>query len=109
MAARGKRRGLWARGRGAEKPQIGLVDEGRCLQCLPRLFMGESGCRQLAQLVINKRKQLFGGLGIALIDLGEDTSYVGHVSRIASQKASCQEMLDVDWGGTKPGGQSPPY
>jgi hypothetical protein len=42
------------------RAQIGLVNEGRGLERLPRLFLGEALRRQLTQLVIDQRQELVG-------------------------------------------------
>jgi len=39
-----------------------LVDQGGGLQRLTRLFLGKPGRRQLAQLVVDQRQKLLGGV-----------------------------------------------
>lgn len=49
----------------AQKSQIGFVNEGGGLQCLPWLLMSQLCRRELAKFVVNERQQLVGGRWIA--------------------------------------------
>src|SRR5262249_22632470 len=49
----------------AHQAQVGLVDQGRRVQGLPRLFLGQLGRRQLAQLLVDQRQELRGGVRVA--------------------------------------------
>ena len=52
----------------SNKSEIGLVDQGSRLKCLPWLFLGYFGGRELPQLLIDHGQQLLGGLSVALFD-----------------------------------------
>ena len=54
------------------QPQIRLVDQGRRLQRLPRLLLGQLRRRQLPQFVVDQRQQLLGRRRIAGFDLRQD-------------------------------------
>jgi hypothetical protein len=45
---------------------------------LAGLLLGQLLGRQLAQLVVDQRQQLLGGLGVALFDGGQDAGNIGH-------------------------------
>ena len=51
----------WARS-ASDQPQVRLVDQGRGLERLPRLLLGQLLRGQLAQLVVDQRQQLLGRL-----------------------------------------------
>ena len=53
-----------------DQPEIGLVHQGRGLQRLPRLLLGQFLRGQLPQFVVDQRQKLLGGSRIALFDLG---------------------------------------
>ena len=46
----------------------------------PGHLIGHLDRREFAQLLINERKQLFGGFGIALLNAVEDVRDVAHAS-----------------------------
>ena len=50
-----------------DQPQVGLVDQGRRLQRLAGLLLGHPRGRQLAQLVVDQRQELLGGVRVALL------------------------------------------
>jgi hypothetical protein len=54
------------------------MHQGRGLQSLPRLLLGQPLGRELAQLIINQRQQLLCGVRIALLDGGQNTGDVAH-------------------------------
>ena len=58
----------WRLARVADQPQVGLVDQGGGLERLARLLLGQPLRRQLAQLVVDQRQQLLGGVRVALLD-----------------------------------------
>ena len=60
------------------QPKIGFVDQGRGLERLAGLLLGQFLRRQLAQLVVDQRQKLLGGVGIALLDGGQDAGNVVH-------------------------------
>ena len=64
-----------------DQPEVGLVDQGRGLERLPRLLLGQLLRGQPAELVIDQRQQLLGGLGIALLDRREDPCHFIHRRR----------------------------
>jgi hypothetical protein len=48
------------------------------LERLTRRFLGELLSRQFAQLVIDQRQQLLGGMRVALLDGQQEAGYFGH-------------------------------
>jgi hypothetical protein len=54
------------------------VDQGGCLERLARLLLRQLLRRQLAQLVVDQRQELLGGVRVALLDGGEDARDVAH-------------------------------
>ncbi len=58
------------------QPQVSLVDQGRGLKRLARFLTRQLLRGEFAQLVVDKRQQPFGGLGLALFDRHEDAGYV---------------------------------
>ena len=63
---------------GVHQPQVRLVDQGRGLERLAGLLLGQLLGGQLAQLVVDQRQELLGRLGVALLDGREDdvTSFI---------------------------------
>ena len=57
---------------------VGFVDQGRGFERLPWLLLSELLGRQLAQLVVDQRQELFGRLRVALLDVQEDAGHVRH-------------------------------
>ena len=47
----------------------------------PGVSAGQPGGGELAQLVVDEREQLGGGLGVALLDGGQDVGDVGHAAK----------------------------
>ena len=66
---------------GIDQPEVGLVDQGGGLEGLPRLLLGQLLRGQFAQLVVDQRQQLLGGLGVALLDRREDPCHFIHRRR----------------------------
>jgi hypothetical protein len=62
------------------QPEVGLVNECRRLERLPRLFVCQFCRRQLPQLVIHQRQELLGCRRIAGFNLREDHRHIGHGS-----------------------------
>jgi hypothetical protein len=62
----------------ADQAQVGLVDQGGGLERLPRRFPGQLLGGQFAQLVVDQGQELAGGVGIALIDRGQDSANLAH-------------------------------
>jgi hypothetical protein len=56
------------------------MNQGRRLQRLPRLLVGQLRRGQLAQLLIHQREKLLDGGGIPGVDLQKNTSDVAHRS-----------------------------
>ena len=54
------------------------MDQGRGLERLARLLLGQPLGRQLAQLVVDQRQELLGRLRVALLDGREDAGHVVH-------------------------------
>ena len=67
-----------ARASRSDQPQVRLVDQGGGLERLPGLLLRQPLGGQLAQLVVDQRQELLGGLGVALLDRREDASDVVH-------------------------------
>ena len=63
---------------GVDEPQICLVDGGRRVQRVAGRFLGHPGCREFAQLLVDQRQKLPGGVRIALFDGGKDAGHVIH-------------------------------
>ena len=60
------------------QPQVSLMDKGRRLERLAGLLLRHLLCRQFAQLVVDQRQELLGGVGVTLIYGREDAGDVGH-------------------------------
>jgi hypothetical protein len=76
---------------GVHQAEVGLLDQGGGLERLAGLLLGQLRRCQLAQLVIDQRQELLGGLGIALLDGGQDTRDVGHASDGITRDSAEQE------------------
>jgi hypothetical protein len=86
-----------------DQPQVRLMDEGRCLQRLPRLFAGQLCRRQPAQLVVDKRQQLRGGVRVAPLDSGQDAGHVAHRQSCKARRSRAilspsRSGWAVEWG-----------
>ena len=67
--------------------QVGFVDEGGCLQGLAGLFLGQALGGQLAQLVVHEGQELLRGVGIALLDGGQDAGHFVHRAHQEDQES----------------------
>ena len=54
----------------------------RRLKGLAGLFLGQLPRRQLAQLLVNQRQELLGGMGIALLDAAQDARELVHAVQV---------------------------
>jgi len=61
-----------------QQAQVSLVNERRGVEGLSRLLLGELLRRQFAELVIDERQQLTGGVRITLFDGFQDPRHVAH-------------------------------
>jgi hypothetical protein len=57
------------------------MHQGRGLESLSRLLLGHLLRRELAQLVVDQRQQLLGGLGIALLNCAQNLRNITHWQR----------------------------
>ena len=64
------------------EPQVCLVDEGGGLERLAGPLAGQLLRRQLAQLVIDQRQELAGGVRIAVGDGVQDARDLAHAARL---------------------------
>jgi hypothetical protein len=62
----------------ADQAQIGFVNKCGGIERLAGLFLGHLVGREPAQLVIDQRQELLGGVRVALVDGGKDPSDIGH-------------------------------
>ena len=60
------------------QPQVRLMHQGRGLKRLPRFLLGELLRRQFAQLVVDERQELLGGLRVALFDCRQNAGHITH-------------------------------
>lgn len=54
------------------------MDQSRRFQCLARPLLGQFARGKVAQLVVNQRQELFGGVRVALPDCGQDAGHLAH-------------------------------
>jgi hypothetical protein len=55
-----------------------LLNQSRGFERLARLLLGQLLSRQAAQLLVNQRQELLGGMGIASLDGGQDVRNFVH-------------------------------
>jgi hypothetical protein len=60
------------------QPEVGFVDQGRGLERLPGLLLGEFLRRELAQLLIDQGQELLRGVRIATLNGGQDLRNLAH-------------------------------
>ena len=58
------------------QPQVGLLDQSGGLERLARGLMGQALRRQLAQLAVDDRQELLGGVRVALLKGTEDLRHL---------------------------------
>src|SRR5438132_346368 len=78
------------------------MHQGGGLEGLPGLFTRQLLSRQLAQLIINEGQELLGGVWVALLDGGQDSSYVAHWRHSKAHRSSGSPLLGGDgleWDG----------
>ena len=75
--------------------EVGLVNQGRGLERLPWLLPGHLRGRQPAQLVVDQRQQLLGGLRVALLDRREDAGDVVH-GRLLPRDEAAETMIVLE-------------
>jgi hypothetical protein len=51
-----------------DQPQVRLMHQGGSLERLARLLLGQTLRRQFAQLIVDQRQELLGGVRVALLD-----------------------------------------
>ena len=79
----------------ADEPQVRLMDQGRGVERLARLLLGQLLGRQLAQLVVDQGQELLGGLRVALLDGRQDAGYVVHRrGRRVNAAVACRTRAD---------------
>ena len=72
----------------ANKLQVHFVNQRRGVEAVPRPFTGHALLRYSAELVVDQRQQLTGGLGVAVFDRIEDARDVGHSLILTTSDAS---------------------
>ena len=65
------------------------------LQSLVRRFVGHARRRQLAQLLIDQRKQFIGGPGIAMLDGLKNAGNVAQQQKPLSDSSLLRQSLEV--------------
>jgi hypothetical protein len=78
--------------------KVRLMHQRRGLERLPRLLLGEPLPRQPAQLVVDQRQQLIGGLGVALFDGGKDARDLAHAAQDNRRPAGRQTVGRAEEG-----------
>src|SRR5262245_18428680 len=68
----------------ADPPDVRLVDQCGRLERLSVVLLSHPGSGEPAQFVVDERKQLRGGLGIAGTDRGQDLRDVGYDAKHSS-------------------------
>ena len=76
-----------------DQPQIRLVDQGRGLERLAGLLLGQPLGGQLAQLVVDQRQELLGGLGspCSMAERMRVTSFIDTVAGDRPERAPRRE------------------
>jgi hypothetical protein len=64
-----------------DQPEVGFVYQGGRLECVARLFLGQTLSGQLPQLLVDQGQELLGGARVALRNGREDASNVIHGQR----------------------------
>ena len=82
---------------------IHFGDQGRRLERLSWLFLGQFLRRQLTQLLVDQRQLLLGGVGVALLDGGEDRGDFVHRQHRETRKTAAGPSPDFVRAVGKPG------
>ncbi len=61
-----------------DQAKIRLMHQRCGLKGLPRFLLRNLLCRKFAELFVNQRQKLLGGVGIALLDGGQDARDLTH-------------------------------
>src|SRR5437588_12147527 len=72
--------GLTRTARLRHQPQVRVMDQRCGLQSLAGLLLCQLLRRQLAQLIVDERQELLGGVRVTLLDGGQDAGDVAHDS-----------------------------
>src|SRR5215471_17483679 len=76
---------------------VGFMHQSSGVERLPRFLLGELSSCQLAQLLVDQRQELLGGLRIALVDCGEDAGdFVQGGTTILTGGTSSSDYTDRD-------------
>src|SRR5262245_32101602 len=79
----------------AKQAQVSFVNERGGLERLPRFLLGQLRGRQLPQLIVNQRQELFRGVWIATFDGAQDACDVVHGSAFLETTADrCDSVTD---------------
>ncbi len=62
----------------ADESQVGFVNQGGGLECLPRPLVGKPASGQATQLVVDQGQQLGGGVRVALLNRVQEMRDVAH-------------------------------
>src|SRR5262249_60019616 len=85
------------------QPQIGLVDQGGRLQRLAGPLLGQLLGRQLPQLVVDQRQELFRGVRVAPLDGGQDLGDFAHVGQFTPRKPArlAWRAIEAEWASSR--------
>src|SRR5262245_19283893 len=83
---------------GVHQPQIGLVDQSGRLEGLAWFLLGQLLGRQLAQLIVDQRQELLGGVGVALLDGGQDLGDFAHVGQFTPREPARLDRRAIEAG-----------
>jgi hypothetical protein len=81
---------------------VDIVDQGRRLEGLAGLLLGQALRRQLAKLVVDQGQELFSGARVALLDRGQDARDLAHRRLGAKGEGILGRSLDLESGKRKP-------
>ena len=62
----------------ADQTQVGFVDQRGSVERLPRPLLRQLLGGELAQLLVDQRQELLGGVRVALFEVGQDAGHVIH-------------------------------
>src|SRR6266567_3385065 len=87
---------------GIDQAEIGFMHQGGGLEGLPGFFPRDLFRGQFTQLIVDQRQQPLGGLRIALVDGGQESSHVAH-------EADSPSVGEYNWqSGRMPVGREAP-